>query len=331
MTVKTALDSEQRAVTSISRKLCFMEVHHLRTLRELRDRGSVTAVAHALHLSPSAVSQQLASLQRGVPIPLTEQRGRVLVLTPAGERLADAGGEVLQSLARAENSVTEYLQVRREPVSVTAFHSAGLAWFPTLIASSLNDPDGPLVRCRDEDVSVNEFVDLVSDHDVVIAHRPLTSDPWPTRRVHVTPVLQEPIDLAIHREHPLAKQATVSLADLAEETWVAAHEGFALEPLIVQALFASAGTPIQITHRVNEFNMVAAIIAETHSVGLLPRYTGLIPYFREQVVLRPIEGLVLGRHIDILTRPEARTRVSTRTVIDRVIKIAEETRRIAEG
>ena len=166
------------------------------------------------------------------------------------------------------------------------------------------DPDGPLVRCRDEDVSVSGFVDLVSDHDVVIAHRPLTSDPWPARRVHVTPVLQEPIDLAIHREHPLAKQATVSLAELAEETWVAAHEGFALEPLIVQTLSASAGTPIQYTHRVNEFNMVAGIIAETRHVGLLPRYTGLIPYFRDQVVLRPIEGLVLGRHIDILTRPE---------------------------
>ncbi|MGN5732555.1 LysR family transcriptional regulator [Arthrobacter psychrochitiniphilus] len=307
-----------------------MEVHHLRTLRELRDRGSVTAVAQALHLSPSAVSQQLASLQRGILIPLTEQRGRVLVLTPAGERLADAGGEVLESLARAQNSVSEYFLARREPVSVTAFHSAGLAWFPALIASSLSDSDGPMVRCRDEDVSINGFVDLVSDHDVVIAHRPLASDPWPSRRVHVTPVLQEPIDLAIHREHPLAKHKTVSLADLVGENWVAAHEGFALEPLIVQAMFSAAGTPIKITHRVNDFNLVAAIIAETRMVGLLPRYTGLIPYFREHVVLRPIEGLALARNIDILTRPEARARVSTRTVIERVIKIAEATRGLAE-
>lgn len=308
-----------------------MEVHHLRTLRELRDRGSVTAVAQALHLSPSAVSQQLASLQRGVPIPLTEQRGRVLILTPAGERLADAGGEVLESLARAENSVTGYLLGRHEIVSVTAFHSAGLAWFPELIGRSLNDPDGPRVRCRDEDVSVNEFVELVGEHDVVIAHRPLTSNPWPTRRVHVTPVLQEPIDVAIHRDHPLAEHQTVRLADLVNETWVAAHEGFALEPLSVLAMFAAAGTPIQITHRVNEFNMVAAIVAKTRAVGLLPRYTGLAPHFRGQVVLRPIEGLDVGRHIDILTRPEARARVSTRTVIERLIEIAEETRRGAEG
>lgn len=307
-----------------------MEVHHLRTLRELRDRGSVTAVAQALHLSPSAVSQQLAALQRGMPVALTEPRGRVLVLTPAGERLADAGGEVLESLARAENSVSEYLLARQEPVSVTAFHSAGLAWFPPLIASSLSDPDGPMVHCRDEDVSINGFVDLVGNHDLVIAHRPLASAAWPGNRVHVTPVLQEPIDVALHREHPLAQQETVRLADLVGETWVAAHEGFALEPLLVQAMFASAGNPIRIAHRVNEFNLVAAIIAETRMLGLLPRYTGLTPYFREHVVLRPLADLSLGRHIDILTRPEARTRVSTRTVIDRIIKIADRTRRHAE-
>ncbi|MFC9934665.1 LysR family transcriptional regulator [Glutamicibacter sp. NPDC127525] len=307
-----------------------MEVHHLRTLRELRDRGSVTAVAQALHLSPSAVSQQLAALQRGMPVALTEPRGRVLVLTPAGERLADAGGEVLESLARAENSVSEYLLARQEPVSVTAFHSAGLAWFPPLIASSLSDPDGPMVHCRDEDVSINGFVDLVGNYDLVIAHRPLASAAWPGNRVHVTPVLQEPIDVALHREHPLAHQETVRLADLVGETWVAAHEGFALEPLLVQAMFASAGNPIQIAHRVNEFNLVAAIIAETRMLGLLPRYTGLTPYFREHVVLRPLADLSLGRHIDILTRLEARTRVSTRTVIDRIIKIADRTRRHAE-
>ncbi|MBP1325672.1 DNA-binding transcriptional LysR family regulator [Leucobacter exalbidus] len=308
-----------------------MEVHHLRTLRELRDRGSVTAVAAALHLSPSAVSQQLAALQRGVPVPLTEQQGRVLVLTPAGERVADAGGKVLESLAQVENVVHEYLTAPHETVTVTAFHSAGLAWFPDFIATCMADRKGPTVRCRDEDVSITEFVDLVSEHDVVIAHRPLASEPWPTHRVHVTEVLTEPIDIALHRDHPLAAQQTVRLADLAEESWVAAHEGFALEPLLVQAVSASAGFPINIAHRVNEFNMVAAIIAKTKAVGMLPRYTGLIPYFRDEVVLRPLEGLTVGRHIDILTRPETQARASTRTVIDRFVRIAQETQRRAEA
>ncbi len=302
-----------------------MDVNHLRTLRELRDRGSVTAVAQALHLSASAVSQQLAALQRSVPVPLTRQRGRVLVLTAAGERLADATGDVLEAMARAQQSVSEYLKTANEPVTVTAFHSAGLAWFPPLIAHSLAEPDGPQLHCRDEDVSIDEFVDLVADYDLVIAHRPLASPPWPARRVRVTPLLVEPIDLALPRDHPLTAKESVELADLTDETWLAAHEGFTLEPLLVQAHAATTGRAITITHRVNEFNVAAAIIATTPTIGLLPRYTGLPMAYRDRIVLRPIRDLTIGRHIDVLTRPEALARTGIQTAIRWIQDIARST------
>ena len=300
-----------------------MEIRHLRTLRELRDRGSVTAVAAALHLSASAVSQQLAALQRGFEAPLTEPRGRMLGLTPAGERLAAASDDVIEAMSRAEQAVTGFRAAPGERVSVTAFHSAALAWFPELIATSIADPDGPSVRCRDEDVSISEFVGLAADHDIVIAHRPPASEPWPANRVVSIPVLKEPIAIALRRDHPLAERDTVGLAELTGETWVAAHEGFALEPLIVQALAASEGRRIEITHRVNEFNVVAAVIARTGAVGLLPMHTGLARAFRDEVVLRPIRDVTVMRHIDVLARPEAMTREAVRTVVTRIIEIAQ--------
>lgn len=299
-----------------------MEVHHLKTLRELRDRGSVTAVAAALHLSPSAVSQQLAALQRATPVPLTKQRGRVLALTAAGLRVADAAEEVIAALVRTEGAVAEFLAERGEPVTVTAFHSAGLAWFPALIERAGAEPAGPEVRVRDEDVSTEEFPLLAADHDIVIAHRPFGSEPWPQARVSVTPLIEEPIDLAVNRTHRLATRPSVRLSELAAETWSAAHEGFPLEPLLVQAVSASAGEPIRIAHRVNEFNVVAAIIARTNTVGLLPRYTGLGAQFADQVVLVPIEDLHVGRHIDLLTRRDTIARHSVRTVIEWITTIA---------
>ncbi|MFT8592033.1 MAG: LysR family transcriptional regulator [Bifidobacterium sp.] len=300
-----------------------MEVEYLRTLRELRDRGSVTAVAKARHLSPSAVSQQLAALQRTVNVPLTRQSGRVLVLTDTGERLADASEAVFASLSIARDSVDHYLQAMNQIVTVTAFHSAGLAWFPPLIGYSLSHPGGPQVHCRDEDVAVEEFVPLVADYNVVIAHRPLDSAPWPKQRVHISPILTEPIDLALSRDHPLAQHPTVKLEDIAHETWIAAHEGFALEPLLLQAMATTAGGAITIAHRVNEFNVAAAIIATTHIVGLLPRYTGLPPQFRDRVVLRPIEHLTIARHIDALSRPDVYARASVKSTIASIRQIAK--------
>ncbi|MCZ4150154.1 LysR family transcriptional regulator, partial [Escherichia coli] len=67
-----------------------MELHQLRILRELADLGSVNAVAKALFVSPSAVSQHLAQLQRNFPAPLTQKDGRRLVLTAEGKLLASA-------------------------------------------------------------------------------------------------------------------------------------------------------------------------------------------------------------------------------------------------
>lgn len=246
----------------------------------------------------------------------------MLVLTAAGERLADATGDVLEAMARAQETVTEYLQTSTDTVTVTAFHSAGLAWFPRMIEHSLAEPDGPTLHCRDEDVSINEFIELVADYDIVIAHRPRASPPWPTRRLRVTPLLVEPIDLALPCNHPLATKESITLADLTDETWLAAHEGFTLEPLLVQAHAASTGRAITIAHRVNEFNVAAAIIATTPTIGLLPRYTGLPAAYRDQVVLRPIRDLTIGRHIDILTRPEALARVSIQTAIRWIRDIA---------
>src|SRR6478736_4482443 len=100
-----------------------MDPMRLRLLRELGDRGSVTAVAAALHISASAVSQQLAALQAGVPVPLTRKSGRRLVLTEAGEALAVAGSRVEEALAGAHAAVESFLRGPARTVSVSAFNS----------------------------------------------------------------------------------------------------------------------------------------------------------------------------------------------------------------
>ena len=78
-----------------------MDVRRLDLLRELAERGSVTAVAAATHRTPSAVSQQLKKLEREVGVPLTERSGRGLSLTSAGVALARSAGDVAVALARA--------------------------------------------------------------------------------------------------------------------------------------------------------------------------------------------------------------------------------------
>ena len=289
-----------------------MEARHLMILRELGDRGSVSAVAAALHLTPSAVSQQLASLQRGAAVPLTRLDGRVLVLTDAGRALAAAAVDVAAALARAGAAVDAHLADPAATVRVVAFHSAASAFFPRLLRNG-----APGIECADEDVAQDAFPLLTASHDVVIAHRPAGSGAWP-RTVSATHLLAEPLDIALPAGHPLAAKARLRAADVARAKWIAVHDGFPLASAI-QAIGIAAGHRLDVRHRINDFTVAADLVAAGAGFALLPRYTG--PR-RRDIVLRPLAGLAIAREIDVLTRPEQRFRSAVADVVDQLAAIA---------
>lgn len=294
-----------------------MDVRQLAVLRELGDRGSVTAVAEALFITPSAVSQQLAALQRNVPVALTQRRGRRLVLTDAGEALAAAATDVATALARAEGAVDAFLDDPGAPVRVSAFSSAATAFFPGLVGAAADG--GPRVECVEHDVAQSRFPVLCADHDVVLAHRLDHSPPWPGT-VMVTGLLHEPLDVALPAGHALAGRPAVTTAEIGGEPWVAVHEGF---PLIapLEAIAAASGRPLTLAHRVNELSVVASLVAAGAGIALMPRHTAPAP---PGLVLRPVRDLVLARHVDALVRPERTLRRSVATVLASLSRTAQQ-------
>ncbi|BEL03226.1 LysR family transcriptional regulator [Actinoplanes sichuanensis] len=294
-----------------------MDPHHLRLLRELGERGSVAAVARAMHITPSAVSQQLNTLQRSARVPLTERRGRRLVLTGAGRALAAAAVEVMTALDRAARAVGDHLDAPDAPVSVAAFHSAALTWFAPLI-TRLAEAGGPPVRCADEDVAHADFPALVGDYDLVVAHRLAHSPPWPADRLTVIPLIEEPLYVAMSADHPLAQRPRLTAADVVGWPWISVHEGFPLEGVLT-AIAAAAGRPLDIRHRINEFTVTASVVAAGEVLALLPGRT-TTPH--PQLMLRPLADIPAARHIDILTRPESLHRAAVRTVLETLKSIA---------
>lgn len=293
-----------------------MDIHLLATLRELRDRGSVTAVAAALHLSPSAVSQQLATLQRSTPVPLTRKQGRTLVLTDAGRRLADAGQVVVEAMAQAEQVARGLTETDHDPVHVAAFHSAALAWFPALAADPRLD-----IRCHDHDVPADDFIALTGDVDVVVAQRAAHEKAWPAGQLTVIPLSTEPLDIALRVGHPAAG-AELTPDVLTGLDWIAVHEDYPLATYL-HLLAAHADRPLRVRHRINEFPTVVEMLAATDCAALLPRHTA--PKDGSGIVLRALPGIRLVRHVDALVRTERLARPAVRETVARLQQLAART------
>lgn len=297
-----------------------MDERQLRILRELGELGSVTAVAEALHVTPSAISQQLRLLQRSIPVPLTERAGRRVVLTEAGQTLARAAIEVETALARARHAVTDFTEQPGGEVSLAAFHSAASAFFPRLLRG-LAGPGGPRLALADEDVAQDRFPALTREYDLVLAHRLDHSPPWPGT-VTTGTLLREPLDVALPAGHPLAAKKVLFPHDVADQPWITVHDGFPLLSTI-EAIASVANRRLDIAHRINEFAVAAEAVAAGGGLALMPRWTARR---HPDLVLRPLGAVHARRHIDVLHRPERTARQAVRTVLAELHRTAAEIR-----
>jgi DNA-binding transcriptional LysR family regulator len=303
-----------------------MDVRALETLRAVRSQGGVGAAAAVLHLTPSAVSQQLAGLARDAGVPLTERVGRGLRLTPAGDALADAALDVAVAIERARSACAAFAGAPTGTVRVSSFPTAARALLPGLL-TRVAALGGITVEFADEDVAQDAFVALTDRHDVVVAHRPAEgAEPWGRADgggVTVVPLLREPLDVAVPASSPLAGRAALDPADLVGVDWITVREGFPIARVLADVAVRSGAAP-RVVQRINDFTVVEALVAAGHGVSLLPRYSsGGHPGVR----LVPLAGVRAGRLVEALVRPDVAQRRVVDLVLGELVAVAEGVRR----
>jgi DNA-binding transcriptional LysR family regulator len=220
---------------------------------------------------------------------------------------------VESALARARHTVDEFVEQPDGVVTVAAFHSAAAAFFPLLLLA-----DGaPQLSLHDEDVPQDEFPPLTREYDLVLAHRLDHAAGWP-RTVAVTPLLHEPLDVAVPVDHPLAAKRSLTPREVAREPWITVHDGFPLMATI-EAIGAAANQRLDLVHRVNEFTVVAELVAAGAGIALIPRWTA---HRHPAVALRALRGVHTRRHIDALHRPERTARQAVRATLAQLQRAA---------
>ena len=285
-------------------KLSFMlDVRRLRLLRELHARGTVTAVAEALAYTPSAVSQQLATLEREAGVRLVERHGRRLRLTDAGRGLVEHTEVVIArlELAEAELAATAGEEVTGR-VRIAAFQTAASGLVLPLLGAL--PAQHPQLRLELAEMEAEEAFELLprGEVDIVVAeeydYAPRQRDPSLSFR----DVCRDPLVLVLPADHPLcaADPLSVPLAALRDEAWAAPRSGTAFDDSLVRACRALGGFEPDRRHRSNDLAVLEQLVAAGEAVALLPSLgrPGLVP----GVAVRLVAEAPLDRRIFLAVR-----------------------------
>ena len=289
-----------------------MDPRHLELLRQLDERGSVTAVAEATFRTPSAVSQQLKAATREFGRALVEPDGRGLRLTPAGRLLAAGGRQVATAIADVQAEWEEYLGEESGDVRIAGLPSALTYLIPAALTALRETSPRIRVNTIDVDLAEHEFAGLLGDVDLVIAHSLISQRPVGTDGLTVEPLAREPIDVAVADDHPLAGRDSVEPDDLVDEQWIGVPRGFPFDTILTSIEHVT-GKPLEVTQRIRDNRLIEALVAAGDHVALLPRFT--TPR-NAGLRLIPLSGVAATRWVVAVMRPDAPGRRAVMRVLE---------------
>ncbi|PGH48684.1 LysR substrate-binding domain-containing protein [Streptomyces sp. Ru87] len=268
-----------------------IDLRRLRVLRALAEHGTVTETAAALHLTSSAVSQQLRQLSRELGVELLRPDGRRVRLTPAAhillrhaETLHAQWEEARAELAADAGRLTGTLRLCGVSSAV-----AGLV-APAVTRLRRAHP-GLGTEIREEESGDCFRLLLAEETDVAVvlpgAGVPPVTDP----RFEQRPLLDDRQDLLVPEGHRLARAGAadggVPLAGAAAEPWIVKRRHNDTFTLLA-AVCAAAGFTPRVAHEAKEWFAVSALVAEGLGVCLVPR---MVPLPAAHAVVRvPVTG-----------------------------------------
>jgi LysR family transcriptional regulator for metE and metH len=271
---------------------------HLRIVEALADTGTLAAAAGRLHLTQSALSHRMRTLEHRLGVALWRRHGQRLRLTAAGAELLDLARRVLPELERTEARLAEMAQGRVGRLHIQVDCLPCARWLtPALTAFMQHWPD------VDVQVEVRFDRPVHAALAAGMADAGLTPDPVAAAGLRVIPVFEDELVLAVGRRHPLAAAGAFEAADLAGEVVLTYPVPRERLDVFVRVL-DPAGVAPRAHRRVGDTELMLGMVAAGRGVALIPRWVAAGSLARELGLLRfrsgPLEKrmCLLVREVD---------------------------------
>jgi DNA-binding transcriptional LysR family regulator len=300
-----------------------LNVARLRVLREVALHGSFSAAADALSYTQSAVSQQIATLEAEAGIALLERRPRGVRLTAAGEALVGHAEGIIARLDAAEAELSAIAGLRGGRLRMASFPTAGATLMPLAIArfrGGFPDVELTLAEGEPEEIAprlqAGEFdlALLFEFSDPSAALGPTTTSAGATdadqpadgpasERLTRVPLLDDPLYLALPREHQLAARKTLRLEQLRGEAWIQTAAESPCARHVVRSCHAAGFEP-NVAFESDDYQTVQGLVAAGVGVALIPELA--LSSARPDIVIRALSPRTPVRQVIVAVPGKAR-------------------------
>jgi DNA-binding transcriptional LysR family regulator len=232
--------------------------------------GSVTGAAEALRLTPSAVSQQLGKLQRDVGQRLIEPYGRGVRLTPAGTLLAERAHAILSEVENAESELDRQRNHVIGDLEIAGFATAARAVLPQTVSRLRKQHHQLKLRVSERQPDEATRLVVAGHLDIALVNDWMNAPLVLPDGVQRVLIMNDPVDLAVPADHPLAGRASVELTELSAEPWITWPYGAICHEWLTQTLRQHGLTP-EVTHTAEEHQTQLAMVAAGLGIAVMPR------------------------------------------------------------
>lgn len=242
---------------------------HLRTLLMVMRTGSFADAGRRLGYTGSAVSQQISALERQIRAELFERDAHSVRPTAAAEFIASRASAALGALQSLEDDITTLLEGSVGRLRIGSFPTASERLLPAALSEFVKSH--PLVNVQLDEGEPKTLVPLLEarELDLALVYRyDLVPKSWP-REFQATTLLHEELALLLPSNHRLASAETVTLQDLADETWITTREGTAMASML-RRVCSTAGFEPRVSYRSNDYDVVQALVRTGLGLTMIP-------------------------------------------------------------
>ena len=273
-----------------------LDVRRLRVLRAVAAHGSFSAAAEVLDFTQPAISRQIATLEAEAGTQLVDRTARGVRLTQAGELLVGHADAILDRLTAAESQLEALSQLKGGRLRIGAPATANATLIPLAIRAF--DDAYPQVDLRLDEAVSSVLVERLGsgDLDLAIVANPERIPDLPGELV-LEHLMDDPLHLAVARDHPLADVPEVRMADLAHEVWIEGRDSACAQPLQLAA--RAAGFEAKICFESAQWLGKQGLVAAGVGVTLIP--TLALATVRDDIVLRSLGDAAPRRRVSVAT------------------------------